>query len=150
MYWHQKEEKSDSKDPIGTDFTYFSINYQNNWLCLISSIYILGWVTYIENKTKILIKYLFSICRESNVLKRVAQCCLLNGGVFGFSIILFEYGLLPFIRFFLSWMFGHNPGVGATVGNWIVSFLSIIFGMTWILPLFILSKIVNSLWFQVG
>lgn len=89
-------------------------------------------------------------CRESNLLKRIFQCCLLNGGFFGFSIILFECALLPLIRLFLSYMFNHNPGVGATVGGYIVTFLSIVFGMVWVLPLFILSKIVNSLWFQVS
>lgn len=88
-------------------------------------------------------------CRESNLLKRIFQCCLLNGGFFGFSIVLFECALLPVIRLFLNWMFGHNPGVGVVVGGWIVTLLSIIFGMIWILPLFVLSKIVNSLWFQV-
>lgn len=91
----------------------------------------------------------FHICRESNLLKRIFQCCLLNGGFFGFSIVLFECALLPFIRLFLKWMFGHNPGVGVVVGGWIVTLLSIVFGMIWILPLFVLSKIVNSLWFQV-
>lgn len=89
-------------------------------------------------------------CRESNLLKRIFQCCLLNGGLFGFSIFLFEYALLPFIRLFLGWMFNNNPGFGASVGGWIVTFLSIVFGMVWVMPLFILSKIVNSLWFQVS
>lgn len=88
--------------------------------------------------------------RESNLLKRIFQCCLLNGGLFGFSIILFEYALLPFIKLFLRWMFTNNPGSGAVIGSYIVTFLSIVFGMIWVLPLFILSKIVNSLWFQVS
>lgn len=87
--------------------------------------------------------------RESNLLKRVFQCCLLNGGFFGLSITLFEYVLLPIIRVFLSWMFTQNPGSGAIIGNYIVTFLSILFGMIWVMPLFILSKVVNSLWFQV-
>lgn len=88
--------------------------------------------------------------RESNLLKRIFQCCLLNGGFFGLSIILFEYVLLPIIRVFLSWMFTRNPGNGAIIGNYIVTFLSILFGMIWVMPLFILSKVVNSLWFQVS
>lgn len=88
--------------------------------------------------------------RESNLLKRVFQCCLLNGGFFGLSITLFEYVLLPIIRVFLSWMFTQNPGSGAIIGNYIVTFLSILFGMIWVMPLFILSKVVNSLWFQVS
>lgn len=64
--------------------------------------------------------------------------------------MIFEYALLPFVRLFLRWMFTQNPGSGAIIGNYIVSFLSILFGMIWVMPLFILSKIVNSLWFQVS
>lgn len=88
--------------------------------------------------------------RESNLLKRIFQCCLLNGGIFGLSIILFECVLLPIIQMFLSWMFTRHPGNGAVIGNYIVTFLSILFGMIWVMPLFILSKVVNSLWFQVS
>lgn len=90
------------------------------------------------------------IYRESNLLKRIFQCCMLNGGFFGLSIILFEYVLLPIIRIFLNWMFTRHPGNGALIGNYIVTFLSILFGMIWVMPLFILSKVVNSLWFQVS
>lgn len=88
--------------------------------------------------------------RESNLLKRIFQCCLLNGGFFGLSIILFECVILPTIRLFLNWMFTQNPGSGAVIGQYIVTFLSILFGMIWVMPLFVLSKIVNSLWFQVS
>lgn len=84
------------------------------------------------------------------MLKRIFQCCLLNGGFFGLSIFLFDFVLLPIVRLFLSWMFTQNPSNGAVIGNYIVTFLSILFGMIWVMPLFILSKIVNSLWFQVS
>lgn len=102
----------------------------------------------IEFRIKFYLSHAY-FCREQNLLKRIFQCCLLNGGFFGFSIILFEYALLPLIRGFLDWMFGHNPVFGNAVGNWIVTMLSIVFGAIWIMPLFILSKVVNSLWFQV-
>lgn len=80
-----------------------------------------------------LICSLFSLfSRESNLLKRIFQCCLLNGGFFGLSIILFDYVLLPIVRVFLSWMFTRHPGNGAIIGNYIVTFLSILFGMIWV------------------
>lgn len=87
--------------------------------------------------------------RESKVLKRVIECCLLNGGVFLASILVFEYGLLPGLKSLLSIVFGQNSGTGSTIWSWMQPALSLLFGMIWILPLFILSKVVNSLWFQV-
>lgn len=87
--------------------------------------------------------------RESMVLMRTIQCCLLNGGVFWASILIFNFGLLPFVKYLLTIIFGHSPGMGVTVWSWIQPFLSLTFGTIWVLPLFLLSKIVNSLWFQV-
>ncbi|XP_077286891.1 EI24 domain-containing protein tank [Arctopsyche grandis] len=85
---------------------------------------------------------------ESKVLKRTLQCCALNGGVFWLSILVFECGLLPLAKYLLTVVFGHNPGIGHTIWSWMRPFLSLTFGMIWVLPLFLLSKVVNSLWFQ--
>lgn len=96
-------------------------------------------------------KYVFSLARrKSKVLMRVLNCCLLNGGVFFVSINLFEYGLLPVLKFLLTWIFGQNSGSGAYVWSWMQPVLSFVFGMIWVMPLFILSRVVNSLWFQVN
>ena len=89
-------------------------------------------------------------CRQSKILKRTIQCCALNGGVFWASILVFEGGLLPFLKYLLSIIFGHSPGMGMTVWSWTKPFLSLTFGTVWVLPLFLLSRIVNSLWFQVN
>ncbi|XP_049940629.1 etoposide-induced protein 2.4 homolog isoform X1 [Schistocerca serialis cubense] len=83
-----------------------------------------------------------------SVLSRALQCCALNGVVFLFSIFLFECGVLPFLRFFLSILFGHSPDTENTVWSWIHPILTWTFSTMWVLPLFLLSKIVNSLWFQ--
>lgn len=83
------------------------------------------------------------------VIRRTLQCCALNGGVFWASIAIFEYGLLPFVKYLLTIIFGHSPGMALFVWSWIQPFLSLTFGTIWVLPLFLLSKIVNSLWFQV-
>ncbi|RLU26146.1 hypothetical protein DMN91_002312, partial [Ooceraea biroi] len=85
---------------------------------------------------------------ESMVLMRTMQCCMLNGGVFLVSIIIFDYGLLPLVKYLLTIIFGHSPGMDLAVWSWIQPFLSLTFSTIWVLPLFLLSRIVNSLWFQ--
>uniref|UniRef100_A0A1L8DK14 Putative p53-mediated apoptosis protein n=2 Tax=Nyssomyia neivai TaxID=330878 RepID=A0A1L8DK14_9DIPT len=84
---------------------------------------------------------------ESMVWKRVLQCCALNGGIFWASIAIFEYLVLPALATILTYIFS-EASFGMTVWGWMQPFLSLIFQTFWVLPLFILSKIVNSLWFQ--
>lgn len=86
--------------------------------------------------------------RKSNVLMRVLNCCLLNGGVFWLSITFFEYALLPALRLMLQWVFGADAGHASYVWSWMQPVLSLLFGMVWVMPLFVLSRVVNSLWFQ--
>lgn len=63
------------------------------------------------------------------------------------SIILFEQILLPTLKFILTFCYGDNSQDLNTIWGWLQSILSIIFGMMWVLPIFLLSKIVSSLWF---
>ncbi|XP_055637002.1 etoposide-induced protein 2.4 homolog [Toxorhynchites rutilus septentrionalis] len=85
--------------------------------------------------------------KEFKVLHRVIQCCLLNGGVFMFSIMVFEYGILPGLFYILSYL-STNSDAEANVWNWMMPSLSLLFHSFWVAPLFILSKIVNNFWFQ--
>ncbi|KAL1139434.1 hypothetical protein AAG570_006418, partial [Ranatra chinensis] len=85
---------------------------------------------------------------EPKILKRTLQCCALNGGVFWLSILLFEYCLLPAVKYVLNIVFGHSPQIGKSVWSLIHTFLNVTFGALWVVPLFFLSKVVNSLWFQ--
>lgn len=87
--------------------------------------------------------------RESKVMKRILQCGLLNGGIFLLSILVFEYGLLPGINKLFVLIFGENSFMGKLVWSWIEPVLSLIFQTVWVIPLFLLSKVVNALWFQV-
>ncbi|XP_058450817.1 etoposide-induced protein 2.4 homolog [Malaya genurostris] len=84
---------------------------------------------------------------ESKVLHNVLYCCLLNGGIFMLSILMFEYGVLPGLNYFLSYMFP-DSGTVSTVWGWMKPSLSLLFHSFWVAPLFLFSKIVNSLWFQ--
>jgi len=85
---------------------------------------------------------------EPKILKRTMQCCLLNGGVFLSSILLFNHLLLPSLRSLLSLVLVDSSGRGEAVWAWIKPFLEWTFGTFWVLPLFVLSKVVNALWFQ--
>lgn len=88
--------------------------------------------------------------RESKVMKRILQCGLLNGGIFLLSILVFEYCLLPGINKLFALIFGENSFMGKLVWSWIEPILSLIFQTVWVIPLFLLSKVVNALWFQVS
>lgn len=83
----------------------------------------------------------------NNVLKRVFQCCALNGGIFFLSIAFFEYVLMPNINKMLVLLYG-NPDLSSLVWQWIEPTLIGIFSLVWILPLFVLSRVVNAIWFQ--
>lgn len=85
--------------------------------------------------------------KPSNVVQNVIQCALLNGGVFLLSVLLFEYGLLPGIDI----LFGTTFGIESTtmlVWTWIKYFLLLIYRTAWLIPLLLLSKVINTLWFQ--
>lgn len=81
--------------------------------------------------------------RRSKVRTRVFQCCMLNGGIFLFSILLFDYLLLPTLKYIITYFVGSS-----NVWELIQFGLSRIFDVIWVLPLFVLSKIINTIFFQ--
>ncbi|XP_014678610.1 PREDICTED: etoposide-induced protein 2.4 homolog [Priapulus caudatus] len=78
---------------------------------------------------------------------RIIQCCALNGGVFWLSIVIFYKLVLPFLHF-VTHFFLSEAALHSTVWSYVAPSLSYTFSALWVLPLFLLSKIVNSLWFQ--
>lgn len=87
------------------------------------------------------------IFRQKKIAKKVLKSCALNGGFTWMSIILFERILLPTLKFILTLCYGDKSQDLHMIWGWLQSILSIIFGMMWVLPIFLLSKIVSSLWF---
>ncbi|XP_076323386.1 EI24 domain-containing protein tank [Tachypleus tridentatus] len=85
---------------------------------------------------------------EPNVVYRILQCCALNGGVFWLSILIFYNALLPGLRLLMEVIFGDSTGLASTMWSWMKPILSCTFSCLWVLPLFLLSRIVNGLWFQ--
>jgi hypothetical protein len=81
---------------------------------------------------------------EPRILERTLKCCLLNGCVFWFSIILFEYVLIPVVQ--TSVMFAFGQASGEYLCATIFPVLNITFATLWILPIYLLSKVVNAIW----
>lgn len=77
---------------------------------------------------------------------RVLNCCMLNGGIFWVSMNLFEYGLVPGVKLILSLLIGGDRATN--VFTWLHPAIQLLFGFVWVMPLFIMSRVVNSLWFQ--
>lgn len=82
---------------------------------------------------------------EPKILERTLKCCVLNGCVFWFSIILFENVLLPIIKALIYLC------LGTSSGDWlwmsVFPVLSVTFATLWVLPFYLLSKFVNAIWF---
>jgi len=85
---------------------------------------------------------------ESKVIHNVIQCAVLNGGVFLLSVLLFEYVLLPSLGVFFNMMFGTESFVTKVVWFWLEYFMLLIYRTAWLVPLLLLSKVINALWFQ--
>lgn len=89
------------------------------------------------------------VFRDGKVLSRVLHCCLLNGGIFWLSIVAFEYLLIPGLKYLLTLVLGHSS-IAKTVWSWSEPLLELTFGALWVVPLFLLSKFINTLYFQVS
>lgn len=85
--------------------------------------------------------------KQTSIIERILLCCALNGGVFMLSIFLFDVFFLQTLHFVTQFIFDGSE-THSIVWSWISSILSWTFNALWILPLFVLSKIINSLWFQ--
>jgi len=82
---------------------------------------------------------------EPRILHRVLQSCLLNGCVFMLSILVFDLVFLPLVHGCMLFLLGE---LGYSLWLWVSALLCTVFSTCWVLPLFFLSKIVNSLWFM--
>lgn len=82
-----------------------------------------------------------------SVYQRLAECCCFNIGVFGSSIVIFNWLLLPYMYELMKFIFGHEGRV-VRIWSWLNPILLYIFGAFWVLPLFVLSRFVNAFWFQ--
>lgn len=84
---------------------------------------------------------------EPNILERTVKCCLLNGVVFATSIVLFESVVLPLLQTVLFCLVGSQSRADS-LWSYTQPILSVAFSTLWVLPFFLLSKVVNAIWFQ--
>lgn len=82
-----------------------------------------------------------------SVYQRLAECCGLNIFVLAFSVVLFNWLLLPYVYELMKLIFNHDGRV-AELWSWLNLILSFTFQLCWVLPLFTLSRFVNAFWFQ--
>lgn len=82
---------------------------------------------------------------EPKVMNRILLCCAWNGGLFWLSIFIFYGAVIPSLQYLIHLLAGSTA---SAIWGWIGPILSWTFSALWILPIFILSKIVNALWFQ--
>ncbi|XP_023337259.1 etoposide-induced protein 2.4 homolog [Eurytemora carolleeae] len=83
--------------------------------------------------------------KEPKILERTVKCCLLNGAVFWSSILIFENIILPAVEMLVYVL---TAGSGDSLWLYTQPILSLLFSTLWVLPFFLLSKIVNAIWFQ--
>lgn len=82
---------------------------------------------------------------DPRVTHRVFQCCVLNGIVFGLSLFLFNYVFQPVLKHCLSFFMGERAGA---IWVYVQPTMSYLFELIWVIPLFLLSKVINVFWFQ--
>jgi len=89
---------------------------------------------------------------RSVVIHRVLQCMLLNGGVVWLSIIIFNHVLTPILKFLISFIYdqtsSNEESTSVTIWEWTWPFLSFTFNALWIFPIYLISRIINAIWFQ--
>eukprot|EP00736_Rhodelphis_marinus_P007702 Rmarinus@m.17642 len=75
------------------------------------------------------------------------QCFLLNGIIFLGSLFLIEHILKPLVHHLLS-MSSNESEEWNTAASWIQTFLDLSYSIMWLAPVYALSFILNTLWYN--
>ncbi|XP_017772193.1 PREDICTED: etoposide-induced protein 2.4 homolog isoform X2 [Nicrophorus vespilloides] len=85
---------------------------------------------------------------EPALMTLILKLSVFNGGIFLMSVLLFEFLILPLINIMIVSTFGEDIMMSNKYWELTKTLLTIFYQTTWVLPLLLLSKIVNCLWFQ--
>ena len=76
--------------------------------------------------------------RENEIRSKLLQCFMLNGVVFMFSLMFFDWIIVPIVM-----------SVAPTeTSHWIDMTLTAVFRVLWVLPLYLISRLLNVFWYQ--
>ena len=73
---------------------------------------------------------------------------MLNGCVFWASIVLFEHFFLPTLHAVFYIFFGSGSERADQLWSGALPLLSFTFSALWVVPFYLLSRVVNAIWFQ--
>ncbi|CAG0922042.1 unnamed protein product [Notodromas monacha] len=91
-------------------------------------------VTKARNKSK-------SMPDPQKPVRKIMQCCALNGGIFLLSLLVWGSVLLPVLE---------RISPSPVAWRYLYPVLNSLFSVMWIIPLFLISRIINFLWFQAS
>jgi etoposide-induced 2.4 mRNA len=92
-------------------------------------------------------KSLVLVVRSEKIRVRLVQCLILNGFVFLGSIFIFSHMLTPLLRYLLSHLLkAADPSL--TSISIIQGWIEWIYFALWIVPVYILSFVLNAIWYQ--
>ena len=87
------------------------------------------------------------VVRSEKIRVRLVQCLILNGVVFLGSIYIFSHVLTPLLRYVLSHvLLAGDPSLSSV--SVIQEWIEWIYFSLWIVPVYILSFVLNAIWYQ--
>ena len=75
---------------------------------------------------------------EPAIRSKLLECFLLNGLVFLLSLMLFDWLVVPVVLFIAP----------SHTSHWLSLVLQTLFRLLWVLPLYLISRLLNVFWFQ--
>lgn len=76
--------------------------------------------------------------QDGEIRSKLFQCFMLNGVVFMFSLMIFDWILVPVVMLIAP----------SETSHWIDLIITAVFRVLWVLPLYLISRLLNVFWYQ--